>query len=117
MARFRKKSRSRKYFAPKRSHRKSGSSMGGIMPLAAAAAYGAGRSYIANWVAPITSKVPLGNLADNAVMLGVCWAAKKYVPVGIVKQAASAGMLIEAAMIGSELAQNGMSAQGSSTSW
>jgi hypothetical protein len=117
MARFRKARKARSYFGKaKRSHKRSSSSMGGLMPLAAAALYGAGRNKIANMVQPLTNKLPFGGLADNVAMLGVCWAAKKYVPVGIIKSAAEKGMFIEAAMIGAELAQGNVMS-GSSTSW
>lgn len=101
-----------------RSRSRSRSGMGGIMPLVAAGIYGAGRGFIASKVEPLTSKIPLGSLSDNVGMLGINWALNKYVgnKIPLVKQATSAGLLIEAAMIGAELAQTGFgTTTGSST--
>lgn len=109
----RRKARARAYFGRKtRSRSRSSGSRAGWGGLLAAALYGAGRGFIAAKIEPLTSKIPLGSLSDNVGMIGVNWALNKYVgnKIPMIKQATSAGLMIEAAMIGAELAQKGFSA-------
>ena len=87
----------------KRSYRRSGKIVSGVMgTLLGAAVYGGLRARLSNMVSPLTAKIPLGNIADEVAMLGVGYGAKKLVghKVPLVKQIANAGMLIEAARIG-----------------
>jgi len=95
--------------------RRAKSAVSGTAPLLAAGLYGAGRQYLATWIQPVTSKIPMGNIADEVGMLAANWAIKKYAPMPILKQAASAGMLIEAAAIGQAIA-SGQVNMGASTS-
>jgi len=89
-----------------------GSTKSGLMWLVGAGIYGAGRAKIAGMVEPLTSKIPLGSISDNVGMLGVAWAAKKFIGgrVPLVNDIANAAMLVEAAQIGQELATNGFKA-------
>ena len=69
-------------------------------------AYGAVRSKVSTAVQPITANVPLGNISDEVVMLGLSFAAKKFIgnKVPFIKEVAKAGMAIEAARIGEAIA-------------
>jgi hypothetical protein len=73
-----------------------------MLKLMGAALYGAGRARIALAIRPYTEKIPAGNIADELGMMGVAWAAKKFLgrKVPIIAAAANAGMMIEAAQIG-----------------
>jgi len=102
-----------------RKARRSVSSGGLIMPLAAAGLYGAARSYISNWISPLASKIPLGQYADETGMMLANYLAYRFVgnKIPMVKDMAKGGMIVEAAMIGSTLAGNmGVSTSGSSVS-
>lgn len=102
MARFRRRSRSVRRFGMK-AHRRSGKS--GVSPIKVilpAALYGAGRQYLVNLAQPLTSKIPLGAYADEAV-LGVAgyFLAKKG--KGFLKNVGISMLTIEAASLGSGL--------------
>lgn len=108
---FKKRSSRRRFnFAAKsarRHSRRSSGLLGDTTGLLGAAAYGALRAPIAKAMDPISSKLPIvGSLADNIVMLGACMLGKKFVgnkvPMG--QSIFKAGMLIEAAQIGQEIA-------------
>lgn len=71
-------------------------------------AYGAGRQYISNLIAPLTSKLPLGQYADNVAMGLVSWALAtgkipliKKIPMS--RDIGKAGLAIEAAFAGQDL--------------
>jgi len=118
MARRRKqRSRKMRTSSPfKQSKRKSSSS--GYAGIVGAAGYGAIRQYASNYLSPYTSKIPAGDYADEVGMLIANWAANKYVPVPLIKQAARAGMLIEASRIGAKLASGmSISTTSNSTQW
>lgn len=91
-----------------------GRSMGGdFAVMAGAALYGASRSYVSNRLAPITAKVPLGDLSDEAVMLGVSYLLwKKKIPVlskvDLLSKVGFAGVVIESARIGEYAIQQTM---------
>lgn len=68
--------------------------------------YGAIRSRVSNLLAPITAKVPLGTISDEATMYTAQTLAKKYLVKGKgpVRDVLTAGQNIELAMVGSEIA-------------
>jgi len=120
MARFRRKARSRssfkRYGKARRSRGKSGiSPMGMILP---AALYGAGRGALSNLIAPLTSKIPLGNYTDEAVF-GVAGYLMAKKGRGIIKQLGTSMLVVEAASIGNQVAGGalGGSTSGASTSY
>lgn len=96
-------------FMKRRTHHKASGLLGGEMNIIiGGAAYGAGRQYIAKAVEPITSKIPLGNYADNVVMGALSYfVAKGKIPlinkIPMSKEIGRAGLYIESAMLGSEL--------------
>lgn len=111
------KRKGKKHFARARAHsfhRKHHKSSGGSMNLTGllvgAAVYGAGREFVSDKLQPITSKIPAGDLADE-VGLGVLsyFVAKGKVPlvnkIPYSKEIGRAGLTIEAARVGSYLAQ------------
>lgn len=106
MARFRRARRSRRASAGTKSHRRvrRGSSSDGniVLKLAGAAAYGAGRSYVSGWMAPLTSKIPAGQYADNIAMGAAAFMIGKFFPMA--KPVTNAALLVEAANIGQKLA-------------
>jgi len=102
------------------SRRKQGSfrgSMGGMTPYLAAGVYGAGRARLSNALAPFTSRIPFGGIADEVGLFATAWAAKKFLGnrVPFVSDVARAAMLIEAARMGEAIA-TGQVGFGTSTS-
>jgi len=77
-------------------------SFGKITPFLAAGIYGGLRERISLALAPMTSKIPLGDVADEVGMLGVAYVAKRFLgnKVPMLKDVATAAMLIESARIG-----------------
>lgn len=109
-----KRKRSRKSFFGRKSYRRSSSgSLSPMKVIIPALVYGAVRSKAAEFATPITSKVPLGNYADEAVFgtVGYFMAKKGK---GMVKNAGLAILTVEAASVGNQIAGNYMG--GSSTS-
>lgn len=85
-----------------RSKKRSYSRKGGFSPmklLIGSMIYGAAREKVSNLLVPVTSKIPLGEITDEAV-LGVIsyYAAKKG--KGVIKDIGTAGLTIEAARLG-----------------
>jgi hypothetical protein len=112
MARRRKaKTRRSAYrgFMKRKSHKASKGLLGGEMGIIiGGAAYGAGRQYVAKAIEPLTSKIPLGNYADNIGMgLLSYFVAKGKIPlinkIPMSKEIGRAGLYIESAMLGSEI--------------
>lgn len=68
----------------------------------AAAIYGALRSKTSNLIAPYVSKLPLGNVADEAGMLAVSYFGKKmlFKKAGLGREVLNAAQIIELARIG-----------------
>jgi hypothetical protein len=99
--RFKRASSRRSFFAPKRK-RSGGSTSNPIGIILPAMAYGAGRQYLTQLAAPITSKIPLGNYADEVVFgtLGYFLAKKNK---GMIGQVGRAMLTVEAASAGSQL--------------
>lgn len=79
--------------------------VGGML---AAGLYGGVRQKISNALAPVTARVPAGEISDEVVMLGVCFAGSKMLPKGF-RAPAKVGMYIEAARIGEFVADRGLS--------
>lgn len=80
-----------------------------------AMAYGAVRPMVANLIAPVASYLPLGGLSDNVAMgLAAYLVAKKT--GGLLRQVAVKGLVIENAMLGSELVGGLTAPTGSSSS-
>lgn len=92
--------RTTKKMAKRRSIRRS---TGGLKPtqvLIGGGLYGAVRRYIDGWVKPITSKIPLGTIADEAALFVAAYFLHKNVRDKTAKSVAMAGMAVEAARIG-----------------
>ena len=111
MAKKRKMRRSASPFAgfkrTRRSHRASGGGNQSLVRMILPAlVYGAVRQKISGMVQPITTQFagPLGNIADEATMIGVAVLAKKFVKNPMVSQMANAAIMIEAAQIGQAIA-------------
>ena len=104
----RKRSRSRSFLK---------SAAGPMSVLLGGGLYGAVRQKASNALMPITSKIPLGNIADEAVLFGLAYLVRKKVSNKIVKDMALAGMAVEAARIGEAVitGQVGLSASSSSS--
>jgi len=105
MAKFRKARRSFRGFrkSARRSH-SSGMGTGSLVgTVLAAGAYGAARGYLSAWAAPITNKIPGGVYADNIVLGGAAYLLAKKGPSWI-KGVAKSGLVVEAALAGSDLA-------------
>lgn len=103
----RKASRKRRYFGGfKRSVRRSGSSENLMLTMAAAAAYGALRPKVEQWVAPVSAKIPIAGSYTDEVLLGTAgyFLAKGKFPLVKGRMARSVGkavLIIEAARVGS----------------
>lgn len=108
----RKKSGSR---ASKKSRSKGSRQMLGLGKYVGAAIYGGVREKLSDALVPVTSKIPLGNLSDEAGMIGVLFLAKKFAggKVPLVKDIADAGLLIESARVGATIASGQLNLGGS----
>jgi hypothetical protein len=108
-----------------RKHRKAGRrsffksrsrhSSAGVSPIKlalGAAVYGLVRNKISALAAPLTSKLPLGNYSDEVVLGIAGWIAAKK-GSGLIKQAGTAALTIEAYRVG-ELASAGIFPTGNS---
>jgi hypothetical protein len=117
MAKRKNKTMYRTKYIKSKSRRKSTSSgNGGIMALIGGAMiYGAFREKASDAIQPLTSKIPLGNIADE-VVLGAAgyFAAKKG--TGIVKEIGKAALTIEAARIGEAVVNGQLNLSGNSQS-
>lgn len=87
----------------RRSGRKKG---GNWTPFIGAGLYGAMRGRVSTALLPLTAKMPLGGIADEAAMMGAMWAAKKFAggKIPMLGDIAKAGMIIESARIGEAVA-------------
>lgn len=112
MARFRKARRGFRRMAKSARRRFGRASENPLMIILPAMAYGAGRQYLSQAVEPLTSKVPLGTFADEAVFgtAGYFMAKKGK---GIIKSLGKAILTVEAASVGNQIVNkatdNGMS--------
>lgn len=75
-----------------------------------AVAYGAGRGYLVNLASPLTSRLPLGNFADELVLgtAGYFMAKKGR---GLVRNAGLAMLTVESASLGSQIVSQFMTPQ------
>lgn len=64
--------------------------------------YGLVREYASDKLAPLTNKIPLGNISDEIGMLGVLYGARKWLfkKKGMLRDVTKGGMYVEAARIG-----------------
>lgn len=69
-----------------------------------AAAYGGVRERISNFLAPYTSKVPLGTIGDEVVLGGVGYFLAKKSKNKMLKGIGRAALVIEAARVGEAIA-------------
>jgi len=102
----------------RKSRRMFGSSKSGIKPLSlllGGGIYGAVRQKASDALAPITSKIPLGNLSDEALLFGLGYLVHKKVSNKIVKDIALSAMAVESARMG-EAIITGQVGLGSSSS-
>lgn len=67
--------------------------------LLSAGIYGALRSKVSNALIPITAKIPLGSVADEAALFGVSYLLNKKTS-GLLKSVGLMGMAVEGARIG-----------------
>jgi len=114
---FFKKAR-RRFSAARVSRRSSRRSDGGGLMLTAggAAIYGAARQRISDLAAPITSRIPLGGIADEVALgVGGYYLAKKS-SMPLLKSIGRAAMTIEAARIGEAVATGSLGLGGGSSS-
>lgn len=119
MARRRRRYRTSRRRSSYRPRRRSSSSGGLGTQLLGAGVYGVGRGYLAKIVEPMMTKVlgnTLGSVADNVGMLGANYILHRFIKNNMVRKVTKAGMLIEAAQIGQELAAGKMTLDGSNTS-
>jgi len=82
--------------------------------------YGGVRSKISQQLAPITAKIPAGNVSDEVAKYAALWAGKKFLfkQKSILRDACTAGQNIELARIGEAVfnGQLGLMNSGSGTS-
>lgn len=95
----------------KRRTKRSSSIMGiNVAKALAAALYGAIRGRTSNMLAPYTSRIPLGNVSDEAGMLLATTLGKKFLfkGSGTMRDALTAGQTIELARIGEAAASGSL---------
>lgn len=123
--RFKARRIGRRSFFKRRKGRSSGSmSKGGLMgTIIGGMAYGAGRAWVSDKLTPLTSKLPLGQYADN-VGMGILsyFVASGKIPlvnkIPYSREIGRAGLTIEAAFAGQELIGNKLnSGTSSSGTW
>lgn len=113
MARRRKKTTTRRVYraAPKRRRKSSGAGKVKLLNTPAIV-YGAARGTMATFLAPVTSKLGfLGSVSDE-VGMGIANYLIAKNTSGMIKKAAIAGLTIENAMLGQEIAKGGLSLAG-----
>ena len=103
---YSRKRTTKKMAKRKRTYLKSRGSSESVKPaqiLIGGGIYGAVRRYVDGWVKPITSKIPLGTIADEVALFTAAYFLNKNVKDKTAKQVAQAGMVVEAARIGEAL--------------
>jgi len=108
--------RTNKTMAKKRFGRRSTSGLKPMQVLIGGGLYGAVRRYVDGWVKPISSKIPLGTIGDEAVLFAAAYFAHKYMRDKTAKSVAMAGMAVEAARMGEAFSDGSAFAMGSSPS-
>lgn len=111
-------------FLKRKAHRSSSSGGAGLTgAIIGGAVYGVGREYANNALAPLTAKIPLGKYADNVVMGAISYfLAKGKIPllnkIPMSREIGKAGLYIESAMLGQDLAGGlGVTSGSNSGSW
>ena len=101
MARRRMRKSRRPHFF-KRNRMRSGGTGSLIGTVLGAAAYGAFREKISNALAPVTSKVPLGNISDEVVLGGLAIVLKRTIGkrMPLINPILQGAIVIESARIG-----------------
>jgi hypothetical protein len=102
MARRRKKVTRRRAAPRMKARRRKSSGVNPMKVIIPAAAYGAARGYLSNLATPITSKIPLGNYADEALFGVVGYYLAKKNPMKL-RNVGVAMLTVEAASMGSQL--------------
>ncbi len=75
--------------------------------------YGAGRQRISAMLAPLTARIPLGGIADEAAIIATGWAINKWgKPRGFFKDVIRDALTIENARLGEAGAQMAMGGNG-----
>ena len=95
----------------RRTSKRSASIMGiNVAKALAAGLYGAIRQRTSVMIAPYTSRIPLGNISDEAGMLLVASMAKKFLfkKAGTLRDSLTAGQTIELARIGESVASGNL---------
>jgi len=112
MARFRKRARrSRGIFGKvRRSFGSKGGAGNSLAIIGGAMAYGAVREKISNALIPVTSAIPLGNYADEALLGLLSWGTYKYVKNPLISKIALGGLVVESARIGEGIANGSLMA-------
>jgi hypothetical protein len=112
--RFKRARRGRSYgFRRGRKHSSAMSKGGVLWTIGGAMAYGAVREKLSNALAPVTSKIPLGNIADEVVLGGISYLAYTKISNPIVKKIAMGGLIVESARIGEAIANGQIGLGGS----
>lgn len=115
---FRRKARSARFgrfrrFA-RRGSRKLGIGSSNSLVQVDAMAYGALREKVSTMIAPVSSKIPLGNISDEVAMGLVNWLVAKKTS-GLLRNIAMKGLVIENARIGEAIVQGQIGLGGGST--
>ena len=102
MAKFRRHARRTFTRKVRRSHSGKSSGLNPLMVIIPAAAYGALREQVSQLIAPLTSKIPLGQYADEVVFAGLGYLAAKK-GKGMVKGLGYGMLSVEFAALGSQV--------------
>jgi hypothetical protein len=113
--RFFRKAARRSFSVVRRASRRYNASENVMTTVLPAAVYGASRAYISNAISPLTSKVPLGNYADEIVLGPIGYFMNKK-GSGLVKSAGKAILIVEAASLGNQVANGMMTSTGGNNS-
>lgn len=73
--------------------------------------YGAGRSYLAQLISPLTSKIPFGGIADEIGCGAIDYLVAKNM-TGMVRDVALKGLTVENARLGEAIVQGGLNLSG-----
>lgn len=108
MAKFKKARRTTRQFGKmaRRAARRTGVGNSGSLFQLDAMLYGAARQYTSNLIAPVTSKIPIGSLADEVGMGVLDYLIAKHTS-GMISNVARKGLVIENARVGEAIVQGG----------
>lgn len=118
MPKFRKAKKRHFFGKAKHFYRRHKSGLGTMGMIVGGGVYGYGRQYLADLVKPLTDKLPLGlgDATDNIVLGSIAVAAKRYSKNRYVQTLANAIIVVESAMIGSEIRAGKIGASSTTTS-